>query len=195
MTRPVSLFCVLPEQVRVEARIIDTNPTPKNGALIEPPLILTVVELGRLYMLGRHVMELRATLQHSTISTGTDNIHLCAVCCTEHENAQLPCGHGLCETCEARWVARKLTCPFCRARFKKGARHGWNITEFDPQQLETDIQTTRDRIREIWNRILQRQDGDYLLTNKETNRAFVALPAELLETTQTPQDFALIKEV
>ena len=145
--RPSHFFVCASEQVRIETRTI-VIPTLQNSALMESPMFLTVAELGRLYVLGRHVMELKATLQHST--TEANNIHLCAICCTEHENAQLPCGHGLCETCEARWVARKLTCPFCRARFgsvKTAARQGWNITEFDPEQLEPAETWTRSQRR------------------------------------------------
>lgn len=163
-----------------------------------PSIVLSVAELGRLYVLGRHVMELEAT-QHSTATSSNssehDKIAWCHICYTEKENAQLPCGHGLCETCEARWVARKLTCPFCRTRFGSGAaaRQGWNITEFNPQQLQSDIQTTLNRMHRLWNKILDRQKDKQ--TDKEATEPFVPLPPQLLETSQGPQDFELITQL
>lgn len=163
-----------------------------------PPIVLSVAELARLYALGRHVMELKATLQYSTTTTSIaeqNNIAWCPICYTEKENAQLPCGHGLCETCEARWVARKLTCPFCRTRFgSAAARQGWSITEFNPQQPQSDIQTTLDRMHRLWNEILLCQKDEQIV-REATESTFVTLPLQLLETTQGPQDFELIKQL
>ena len=194
-------------QVRIKATAInvmsrnDATLTTENHHHHQPsPIVLSVAELGRLYALGRHVMELEAT-QHSTATTSSnsneqDDIAWCHICYTEKENAQLPCGHGLCETCEARWVARKLTCPFCRTRYGSGAaaRQGWNITEFNPQQLQSDIQTTLDRMHRLWNEILDRQK-DEQNAKEATESTFVPLPPQLLETTQGPQDFELIKQL
>ena len=121
-----------------------------------------------------------------------------AVMCHLHENAQLPCGHGLCECCEKRWVARKLTCPFCRERFvsaKQLARQGWNITEFHVDQLDKDIQSTQDQINKAWEEVTEWRQMQSQGANHESETIFVELPLHLCETTQESQhDFELIND-
>ena len=163
---------------------------------MDTPKYMTVAELSRLYVLGRHITELKADSQHSDTTTTTslgksNDLHICEICYTSNEKTQLPCGHSICEECEKRWVSRKLTCPFCRMRFgsaKKAAVNGWNLTEFDPELLQRDVQLLQEELNTAWNTAILPKS---ISRGNITKRACVALPPRLLERRET-QDFVLI---
>lgn len=166
-------------QVRIEAKTTNRNRSHHQSTTVKN-VCLTVSDLSRLYLLGRHVMELRATLQQSgattTTTTTLNDLLECQICCDRRETAQLPCGHQLCEECEKRWVGRNLSCPFCRQQFDRaGWRSGWNLTEFDPNTFRHDLETAKGELLAVWSQIQQkRRDIDDL-----PKITLIALPASL----------------
>ena len=156
---------------------------------------ITVAELSRLYLLGRHIRELKATLEQTdTTDAGKPNdLHICEICYARNEKTQLSCGHSVCEDCEKRWVSRKLTCPFCRMCFdsaKKEAENGWNLTEFDPELLQRDLRIVQEEFNSTWrNAILRKRRSR--IRQDDIKRTLVGLPQRLLERRET-QDFELI---
>lgn len=165
-------------------------------------LNVTVADLGRLYKRGRHIVELKKTLYHTTAQMSesdrgeSSDIGLCEICCDAKENTQLPCGHTICRDCETRWVIRKLTCPFCRTRFGSArtiAQNGWDLTQFDPQHLQNDLKMEQEKMNELWNSIQRQSRLSAQETAETNNRTFVPLPLRLLETRDV-EGFGLIDE-
>lgn len=170
-----------------------------HDGLVDGPKYMTVAALSRLYGIGRHIMELKATLQHNDTTTTNavkpnNDLHTCEICYTSNEKTQLPCGHSICEDCEERWVSRKLTCPFCRMRFgsaKMAALNGWNLTEFVPELLQRDLQIIHEELNATWSKAILSKKSNYTSRADERKRTLVALSPRLLERRET-QDFGLI---
>ena len=83
-----------------------------------PIVYLTVAEMGRLYALGRHVVELRATLQNSPpMVGGRTEWRLCAICTTTPNSlVDMACANdarsdGLHENLLAPFVENVLLAP------------------------------------------------------------------------------------
>lgn len=44
-----------------------------------------------------------------------DDVPECVVCFTQTRSVLTPCGHPVCDKCAQQWLARKCSCPVCRA--------------------------------------------------------------------------------
>lgn len=80
----------------------------------------------------------------------------CMICLSESEARVLPCFHTICETCERRWVKKRLSCPFCRHRFsnfKKIHQSGWQLEEWKQTDVEKDIKNIEDEVNELWDKV------------------------------------------
>jgi hypothetical protein len=98
-------------------------------------------------------------------------ISTCLICQNNSENAILPCGHALCESCEKRWVRARLTCPFCRHQYssaKEVASDGYHVAEWSESDLDNDIAVLNARVKEFWKTVKRNQP---ISTNKD---AFLA---------------------
>lgn len=79
-----------------------------------------------------HFVELDDSLSvHSSeddISTNSDSDDEdvvrdeCAICMSRPQDTVLPCLHGVCSSCEAKWVETHMDCPFCRKQYKNPRR-------------------------------------------------------------------------
>lgn len=179
--------------------LIEVVSSQRGDSVLSAPKYITATELSRLYCLGRHILELQATIQHAPASRSTVSCqpskesNLCEICCASNEKTQLPCGHSICEDCEKRWVSCKLTCPFCRTRFesaKKVAQNGWNLTEFEPELLQCDLQNVQEELNTTWRTAIQ-QKRRSCTQNYDAQRTMVALPLRLAEIRES-EDFGLI---
>jgi hypothetical protein len=144
------------------------------GLKNEEVKLVRVADFVRFFRLGRNWMELQATLQQVVNKTESSDLDVCEICYTGNETARLPCGHQLCEECEQRWVRRKLSCPFCRERFrsaKRVANEGWNLTEFDHETLQSDVQSVQKELHSQWQQMLQTKVD-------HADRTFVPMPAQ-----------------
>lgn len=77
----------------------------------------------------------------------------CVICCTETSNSILPCDHRICETCERRWVRKRLMCPFCRTKFRsvREIRNcAWHLSEFSETALRIDLDNLHGQLALFW---------------------------------------------
>jgi hypothetical protein len=106
-----------------------------------------------------------------------EDVSTCLICQNNSENALLPCGHALCETCEKRWVRAQLTCPFCRHQYsssKQIASGGYHIAEWSESDLDNDIAALNEQIMEFWKTVKCHQP---MSINKDALfAAYVAVP-------------------
>jgi hypothetical protein len=106
-----------------------------------------------------------------------DEISTCLICANNSENAILPCGHALCETCEKRWVRARLVCPFCRHQYssaKQVASDGYHVAEWSESDLDNDIAALNAQVMEFWKTVKCHQP---MGTNKDALLAtYVAVP-------------------
>lgn len=60
---------------------------------------------------------------HSSSDSEIDEIKdECAICMTRSQETVLPCLHGVCSSCEKKWVETHMDCPFCRKQYKNARR-------------------------------------------------------------------------
>jgi hypothetical protein len=113
-------------------------------------------------------------------------ISKCLICQNNSENAILPCGHALCESCEKRWVRARLTCPFCRHQYssaKEVASDGYHLAEFSESDLDNDIAVLNTRVKEFWKTVKRNQPmgtnkGALLATYTPAPRTIRFLPEQ-----------------
>jgi hypothetical protein len=94
-----------------------------------------------------------------THRNGTE-ISTCLICQDNSENAILPCGHSLCESCEMRWVRARLVCPFCRHQYssaKEVSSNGYHVAAWSESDLDNDIATLDARVKEFWKTVKCKQ--------------------------------------
>lgn len=66
-------------------------------------------------------------------SVGDDEHHgdECQICMARPQDTVLPCLHGVCSTCEAKWVETHYDCPFCRQKYtnqRRRKKDQWNVS-------------------------------------------------------------------
>ena len=125
--------------------------------------LLSVKQLAEYYKLVRRLSDLLA-LEGCTDVEGDDDdeaqglgsnatLTECIICCTETSNSILPCDHRICETCERRWVRKRLMCPFCRTKFRsvREIRNcAWHLSEFSETALRTDLDHLHGQLALFW---------------------------------------------
>ena len=80
----------------------------------------------------------------------------CAICMDKPEDCVLMCcSHGLCRSCEKRWVRKRLRCPFCRQSFssvKQAVTTQWElgVSAVPVEQIQKDIQCLEQKIYQFW---------------------------------------------
>lgn len=55
----------------------------------------------------------------------------CGICMARPQDTVLPCLHGVCSSCEAKWVETHQDCPFCRKRFtnqRRRKKDQWQVS-------------------------------------------------------------------
>ena len=61
-----------------------------------------------------------------------ENLHECKICMLRPQDTVLPCLHGVCSSCEEKWVETHMDCPFCRTRYmnqRRRKREQWQVSE------------------------------------------------------------------
>lgn len=126
--------------------------------------ILSVRDFSKYYTLLRRLSDLMALEQRGGelvfFQNDDDSLVLkasqltdCVICCNEVSNSILPCNHRICESCERKWVRKRLECPFCRTKFKnvKQIRNcAWHLTEFSESELQNDISSLYCQLESFW---------------------------------------------
>ena len=57
---------------------------------------------------------------HEEMNDGQDDE--CGICMARPQDTVLPCLHGVCTSCEERWVEIHMDCPFCRQQYTNQRR-------------------------------------------------------------------------
>lgn len=104
------------------------------------------------------------------------------ICWVNVEATVLPCcRHSLCSECEAKWVRKKLHCPFCRTRFpnrRAVKRNTWELTKWDfHEEVEAEIQTIQDKIDSFWIPFVDRKPSTGPL-----GREYIEIPRRIAVT-------------
>jgi hypothetical protein len=111
---------------------------------------------------------------------GTE-ISTCLICQDNSENAILPCGHALCESCEKRWVKARLVCPFCRHQYssaKEVSSDGYHVAEWSESDLDNDIAALDARVTEFWKTVKCTNKDALLATYVTVPRTIRFLPEQ-----------------
>lgn len=75
---------------------------------------------------------------HKTEPEEADN--LCKICMACPEDTVLPCLHGVCSSCEEKWVETHMDCPFCRMRYmnqRRRRREQWQVSGLFSYRIES----------------------------------------------------------
>ena len=131
--------------------------------LAEPDRLLTVRYFAEYYKLVRRLSDLLTLacaeqdgdgLTASAFGpAGPFHLAECVICYTEKSSSILPCNHRICESCESRWVRKRLQCPFCRTSFKSVKQIqncAWNLSEFSSAEVHKDIDELWSKLEEFW---------------------------------------------
>lgn len=109
----------------------DPNSTPMAFALSGLDFCIYFRLLHRMKQLSdldsRHVLATQEAPDQSQID---EFLHECRICMAEAQVTVLPCLHGVCSTCEQKWVEKHMDCPFCRAQYrneKRRKREQWQV--------------------------------------------------------------------
>jgi hypothetical protein len=124
--------------------------------------ILSVRDFSKYYTLVRRLSDLMALEQRDGAVFGNDDDRLalkatqltdCVIGCNEVSNSILPCNHRICESCERKWVRKRLVCPFSRTKFSNVNQIrncAWHLTEFSETELKSDISSLQYQLEEFW---------------------------------------------
>lgn len=67
---------------------------------------------------------------HETEPEEAENLHECKICMARPQDTVLPCLHGVCASCEEKWVETHMDCPFCRKSYtnqRSRKREQWQV--------------------------------------------------------------------
>jgi hypothetical protein len=84
--------------------------------------------LSQLSELGGFVS--RESSCHEIEPEEAENLNECQICMARPQETVLLCLHGVCASCEEKWVETHMDCPFCRKRFmnkRRRKREQWQV--------------------------------------------------------------------
>lgn len=160
-----------------------------------PDRLLTVRDFAEYYTLVRRLSDLLALNMECSEGNGLDTtpgptqLAECVICCTETSNSILPCNHRICESCERRWVRKRLKCPFCRTKFKsvKQIRNcAWHLSEFSQAELREDLEDLFAKLDQFW------KSCGYTTATEDTLALFEPV-GRRINMTQDEDDFVVSK--
>lgn len=132
----------------------------RTNSLESTARILSVRDFSKYYTLVRRLSDLMVLEQRGRIAIGGDDdglkaTHLtdCVICYNEVSNSILPCNHRICESCERKWVRKRLICPFCRTKFsnvKQIKNCAWHLPQFSETELKSDISSLQCQLESFW---------------------------------------------